>query len=105
MLSTDLLLLFSQNTLTEMLRTVISFHEHTDLSRDAKHDLVIISDDKDEGGDPNKEVMKKAVEDEDLDVLLRRVAAMEKLRSLLETNVVEALALEVSLMKTFGEIS
>jgi hypothetical protein len=52
-----------------------------------------------------EEVMKKAVEDEDLDVLLRRVAAMEELRRLLETNVVEALALEVSLMNTFGKIS
>lgn len=50
-------------------------------------------------------VMKEAVEDEDLDVLLRRVAAMEELRRLLETNVVEALALEVSLMNTFGKIS
>jgi hypothetical protein len=30
---------------------------------------------------------------------------MEELRSLLETNVVEALALEVSFMKTFGKIS
>jgi hypothetical protein len=51
------------------------------------------------------EVMGKAVEDEDLDVLLRRVAAMEELRRLLETNVVEALALEVSLMNTFGKIT
>ena len=50
-------------------------------------------------------VMKEAVENEDLDVLLRRVAAMEELRRLLETNVVEALALEVSLMNTFGKIS
>jgi hypothetical protein len=49
--------------------------------------------------------MQKAVEDEDLDVLLRRVAAMEELRRLLETNVVEALALEVSLMNTFGKIT
>ena len=53
----------------------------------------------------HEEVMKKAVEDEDLDVLLRRVAAMEELRRLLETNVVEALALEVSLMNTFGKIT
>lgn len=50
-------------------------------------------------------VMAEAVENEDLDVLLRRVAAMEELRRLLETNVVEALALEVSLMNTFGKIS
>jgi DNA polymerase-3 subunit delta' len=50
-------------------------------------------------------VMASAVENEDLDVLLRRVAAMEELRRLLETNVVEALALEVSLMNTFGKIS
>lgn len=50
-------------------------------------------------------VMQKAVEDEDLSVLLRRVAAMEELRRLLETNVVEALALEVSLMNTFGKIT
>lgn len=51
------------------------------------------------------ETMAQAVAGEDLDVLLRRVAAMEELRSLLETNVVEALALEVSFMKTFGKIS
>jgi len=50
-------------------------------------------------------VMAEAVAKEDLDVLLRRVAAMEELRRLLETNVVEALALEVSLMNTFGKIS
>ncbi len=50
-------------------------------------------------------VMAEAVGNEDLDVLLRRVAAMEELRRLLETNVVEALALEVSLMNTFGKIS
>lgn len=50
-------------------------------------------------------VMEKAVENEDLDVLLRRVASMDELRRLLETNVVESLALEVSLMNTFGEIS
>lgn len=51
------------------------------------------------------EIMASAVENEDLGVLLRRVAAMEELRRLLETNVVEALALEVSLMNTFGKIS
>jgi hypothetical protein len=50
-------------------------------------------------------VMAEAVANEDLDVLLRRVAAMEELRRLLETNVVEALALEVSLMNTFGKIT
>lgn len=50
-------------------------------------------------------LMMTAVEDEDLDVLLRRVAAMEELRRLLETNVVEALALEVSLMNTFGDLA
>lgn len=51
------------------------------------------------------EIMSSAVENEDLGVLLRRVAAMEELRRLLDTNVVEALALEVSLMNTFGKIS
>ncbi|MDA7881275.1 hypothetical protein N9A94_03130 [Akkermansiaceae bacterium] len=51
------------------------------------------------------ETMARAVVEEDLDVLLRRVAAMEELRSLLETNVVEALALEVSFMRTFGKLS
>lgn len=50
-------------------------------------------------------VMGEAVVEENLDVLLRRVAAMEELRWLLETNVVEALALEVSLMNTFGKLS
>lgn len=50
-------------------------------------------------------VMGEAVVEENLDVLLRRVAAMEELRRLLETNVVEALALEVSLMNTFGKLS
>lgn len=50
-------------------------------------------------------IMADAVANEDLDVLLRRVAAMEELRRLLETNVVEALALEVSLMNTFGKLS
>lgn len=48
------------------------------------------------------ETMAEAVEDENLDVLLQRVAAMEELRRLLETNVVESLALEVSLMNAFG---
>ncbi|MGC6425641.1 MAG: hypothetical protein ACON5H_01445 [Akkermansiaceae bacterium] len=43
-----------------------------------------------------------AVADESLDSLLVRVTAVEELRGLLETNVTEALALEVSLMKAFG---
>lgn len=43
-----------------------------------------------------------AVEDESLDSLLQRVTAIEELRRLLETNVTEALALEVTLMKAFG---
>ena len=51
------------------------------------------------------EVTSKAVASEHLDVLLRRIDAMEELRRLLETNVVEALALEVSLMNTFGKVS
>lgn len=50
-------------------------------------------------------IMAEAVAEEDLDVLLRRVAAMEELRRLLETNVVEALALEVSFMNTFGKLT
>lgn len=52
-----------------------------------------------------REVMAAAVADEEMDGLLRRVAAIAELRHLLETNVVEALALEVSLMKTFGKIA
>ena len=51
------------------------------------------------------EASAQAVTEEDLDVLLRRVAAMEELRRLLETNVVEALALEVSFMNTFGKLN
>jgi len=51
-----------------------------------------------------REVMAAAVADEGMELLLRRVAAIEELRRLLETNVVEALALEVSLMNTFGRI-
>jgi len=43
-----------------------------------------------------------AVADENLDSLLQRVTAVEELRRLLETNVTEALALEVCLMKAFG---
>ncbi|MDB4322540.1 hypothetical protein N9942_01000 [Akkermansiaceae bacterium] len=43
-----------------------------------------------------------AVADETLDSLLQRVTAVEELRRLLETNVTEALALEVCLMKAFG---
>lgn len=50
------------------------------------------------------DLMAAAVEEEGLDLLLRRVSAIEELRRLLETNVVEALALEVSLMNTFGQI-
>lgn len=51
-----------------------------------------------------RELMATAVAGEDLAILLRRVAAIEELRRLLETNVVEALALEVSLLNTFGEL-
>ncbi len=52
-----------------------------------------------------REVMREAVESEEMEVLLRRVSAMEELRFLLETNVVESLALEVCLMNTFGKLS
>lgn len=48
------------------------------------------------------ETTAAAVEDESLDSLLQRVTAVEELRRLLETNVTEALALEVTLMKAFG---
>ena len=48
------------------------------------------------------ETTKAAVSDESLDSLLMRVTAVEELRGLLETNVTEALALEVTLMKAFG---
>lgn len=51
-----------------------------------------------------REVMAAVIENEDIEILLRRVAAIEELRRLLETNVVEALALEVSLMNTFGTL-
>jgi len=50
------------------------------------------------------ETLTQAVADEHLDGLLRRVSAVEELRRLSETNVVEALALEVCLMKAFGKI-
>ncbi len=49
--------------------------------------------------------MAEAVKNEHLDGLLQRVSAVEELRRLLETNVVEALALEVCLMKAFGKVS
>ena len=39
---------------------------------------------------------------ENLESLLRRMEALEKLRGMFETNVSEALALEVSFMKAFG---
>ena len=52
-----------------------------------------------------REMMEAAVKDEEIEVLLRRVAEIGELRRLLETNVVEALALEVSLMNTFGKIA
>ncbi|MGD1979004.1 MAG: hypothetical protein PVJ98_06415 [Akkermansiaceae bacterium] len=52
-----------------------------------------------------REVMEKAVAEEEMDILLRRVAEIGELRRLLETNVVEALALEVSLMNTFGKLA
>lgn len=48
------------------------------------------------------ETTAAAVVDESLDSLLMRVTAVEELRGLLETNVTEALALEVSLMNAFG---
>lgn len=48
------------------------------------------------------ETTSAAVVDESLDSLLMRVTAVEELRRLLETNVTEALALEVSLMSAFG---
>lgn len=48
------------------------------------------------------EVTKAAASNENLDSLLQRVTAVEELRQLLETNVTEALALEVCLMKAFG---
>lgn len=51
------------------------------------------------------ETTAAAVADESLDSLLMRVTAVEELRGLLETNVTEALALEVSLMKAFGPTS
>ena len=47
-------------------------------------------------------VTNAAVSNETLDSLLQRVTAVEELRRLLETNVTEALALEVCLMKAFG---
>lgn len=42
--------------------------------------------------------------EEHLDGLLRRIAAVNELRQLMETNVVEALAMEVSLLKAFGKL-
>ncbi len=50
-----------------------------------------------------QETLTAAVANEHLDGLLRRVSAVEELRRLSETNVVEALALEVCLMKAFGK--
>ncbi|GAA5497352.1 hypothetical protein Rhal01_03546 [Rubritalea halochordaticola] len=52
---------------------------------------------------PKQAAVTKAVaETEDLETLLRRMEALEKLRGLLETNVSEQLALEVGFMKAFG---
>ncbi len=50
-----------------------------------------------------RETLLSAAENEHLDGLLRRVGAVEELRRLSETNVVEALSLEVCLMKAFGK--
>jgi len=47
-------------------------------------------------------VMTAVAQKETLESLLRRMEAMEELREMLNTNVSEALALEVSFMKTFG---
>lgn len=47
-------------------------------------------------------VMLEIAQHEDLESLLRRMEALEELRSMFETNVSEALALEVGFMKAFG---
>lgn len=52
-----------------------------------------------------REIMAAAVAEEDIEILLRRVTEIGELRRLLETNVVESLALEVLLLRTFGKIA
>ena len=52
-----------------------------------------------------REMMAVAVAEENIEILLRRVAEIGELRRLLETNVVESLALEVLLLRTFGKIA
>ena len=47
-------------------------------------------------------VMREVAEKESLESLLRRMESMEQLRGMLNTNVSEALALEVCFMKSFG---
>ncbi len=49
-----------------------------------------------------KEITLAAAKADTLSKLLSRIAAVEELRRLLETNVTESLALEVSLIKAFG---
>ncbi len=50
----------------------------------------------------HKDAMQLVADKEDLESLLTRMEAIEELRSMSETNVSEALALEVSFMKAFG---
>lgn len=50
----------------------------------------------------NQTVMAEVAAKESIESLLRRMDAMEELRALFETNVSEALALEVSFMKAFA---
>lgn len=50
----------------------------------------------------NQAVMAEVAANESLESLLQRMDAMEELRGLFETNVSEALALEVSFMKAFA---
>ncbi len=47
---------------------------------------------------------ERASKEHSLEELLERIQAVEELRRLLETNVTEALALEVSFMKAFGPV-
>lgn len=49
-----------------------------------------------------QDAMRDIAEKEELQSLLRRMEALEELRTNLETNVSEALALEVGFMKAFG---
>jgi len=50
----------------------------------------------------NESAMREIAEKEELESLLRRMEALEQLRGMFETNVSEALALEVGFMKAFG---